>query len=304
MKKIKKLLLGIIVFLPLTIFAQQDPQYTQYYYNMNVVNPAYAGSSGDFSVGILGRTQWVGMEGAPRTATVVVQSPVGDRVGLGFSGVYDQIGPVKETNLYGDFSYTLFLSDEVKLALGLKAGVTFQDIGLLSLTTLDENDPLFDENVSKAYPNLGVGTFIHTESWYVGFSIPNLLENKHFEKSDGIISNASEQSNYFLTGGYVFDITEDLKFKPSTLVRGSAGSPLTWNLAANVLLQDKVEFGMAYRWNDAITALAGFNLSPGFKVAYAYDYTLNNLGRYNSGSHEIVLLFNFSRTNIYSPRFF
>ena len=175
MKKIK-ILIGffVLIFSASTVFAQQDPQYTQYMYNMNIINPAYAGSKGFTSIGILGRTQWVGVDGAPQTATLSINGPVGKNVGLGFSVIHDEIGPVKEDNAYVDFSYTLNLSEEDKLAFGIKAGATF--LNIREFTTVDP-DPL-NAPISQVAPNFGVGVMYYNERFYAGLSVPNFIESR------------------------------------------------------------------------------------------------------------------------------
>tara|TARA_R110001583_G_scaffold195368_2_gene372328 strand:+ start:3777 stop:4679 length:903 start_codon:yes stop_codon:yes gene_type:complete len=300
MKKIK-LLLGVIAFMSLTTaFGQQDPQYTQYMYNMNVLNPAYAGSRGVTSIGILGRTQWVGVEGAPRTVTLSGHAPVGKSVGLGMSVIHDEIGPVKEDNVYADFSYTIFTSSEGRLAFGLKAGVSFLDVR--ELITVDP-DPL-NIPINRTSPNFGAGVYYYTNKWYLGLSAPNFLETEHLEKSGGVVSTASEKMHYFLTSGYVFEIADNLKLKPSTMVKATAGAPISVDLSLNLLVDDKVELGLSHRFDDSISAMIGFQVNDDFRVGYAYDYTTTRFGNFNSGSHEIMLLFDFNRKNIKSPRFF
>ncbi len=303
----KKILIVLLLsfFSLVELSAQQDPQYTQYMYNMNVLNPAYAGSRGNLTINALGRTQWVGIDGAPNTATFSIHSPLNnDKLGLGFSVIYDEIGPVKETNVYGDFSYSIRTSVEGKLAFGIKAGATFQDLGLVSLLALDQNDVLLEDNVNNVFPNVGAGLLYYTEKFYAGLSVPNLLESDHFEKENGVITRASEKMHYFGTLGYVFDLSESVKLKPSTMVKAAIGAPVSIDLSANVLFNEKVEFGLSHRLDDSISGMIGFNVNPDFRVGYAYDYTLSNLGDYNSGSHELMLLYDFSRKKIKSPRFF
>lgn len=283
-----------------TAFGQQDPQYTQYMYNMNVLNPAYAGSRGVTSIGILGRTQWVGVEGAPRTVTLSGHAPVGKSVGLGMSVIHDEIGPVKEDNVYADFSYTIFTSSEGRLAFGLKAGVSFLDVR--ELITVDP-DPL-NIPINRTSPNFGAGVYYYTNKWYLGLSAPNFLETEHLEKSGGVVSTASEKMHYFLTSGYVFEIADNLKLKPSTMVKATAGAPISVDLSLNLLVDDKVELGLSHRFDDSISAMIGFQVNDDFRVGYAYDYTTTRFGNFNSGSHEIMLLFDFNRKNIKSPRFF
>ena len=289
------------------LHSQQDPQYTHYMYNMNVINPAYAGSRGTLSISALYRTQWVGLDGSPETATLAIHAPVGKNLALGFSVIADEIGPVKEQNIYADISYTLTTSEEGRLAFGLKGGITLQDIGLVSLLLpQDPNDPLFADNVNEVYPNFGAGIYYYTDKFYAGLSAPNLLETVHFEKDGGTLSKASEKMHYFFTTGYVFDLSESLKFKPSAMAKAVSGSPLSIDVSANFLINDRLELGANYRFGDAVSGLVNFGVTPDLRLGYAYDYTTTNLGNFNSGTHEIFLLWDidFSKKNLKSPRFF
>ncbi|MCF6182501.1 type IX secretion system membrane protein PorP/SprF [Lutibacter sp.] len=300
MKKIK-IILGILTLLSITtVFGQQDAQYTQYMYNMNVINPAYAGSKGITSLGLLGRTQWVGLDGAPKTFTLSLHSPVGKAVGLGLSIINDEIGPVKENNIYVDFSYTIITSDEGRLAFGLKGGISFLDVRNL---ITNDSDPL-NIPIHKTSPNFGAGLYYYTNKFYLGFSAPNFLETRHLEKGGGVVSSATEKMHYFLTSGYVFDLSENLKLKPSTMIKATSGAPISVDISGNLLFNEKFEIGLSYRFDDSISAMVGFNINEDFRIGYAYDYTTSNFGDYNSGSHEIMLLFDFNRRNLKSPRFF
>lgn len=300
MKKIK-LLLGVLALMSITnVFGQQDPQYTQYMYNMNVLNPAYAGSRGVTSIGLLGRTQWVGVDGAPKTVTLSMHSPVGKAVGLGLSVIHDEIGPVKEDNIYADFSYTVNTSDEGRLAFGIKAGATFMDVR--ELITVDP-DPL-NIPIHQTSPNFGAGALYYNDHFYAGFSIPNFLETRHLEKEGGTVSTASEKMHYFFTTGYVFDIADNLKLKPSTFIKATAGAPISIDLSLNLLVDERVELGLSHRFEDSISGLIGFQVNDDFRIGYAYDHTITKFGVYNSGSHEIMLLFDLNVKKIKSPRFF
>ena len=307
MKKLSLVTLLLLSILSYDIYGQQDPQYTQYMYNMNIVNPAYAGSRGTLSIGLLGRTQWVGIDGAPKTATLAIHAPVGKNLAMGFSAIVDEIGPVKEQNIYADISYTITTSEEGRLAFGLKGGVTLQDIGLVSiLLPQDPNDDLFRDNINDVYPNFGAGVFYYTDKFYAGLSAPNLLETIHFDKESGVIAKASEKMHYFVTTGYVFELSETLKFKPSVMAKAVSGSPLSMDLSANFLMNDRLELGASYRFGDSVSGLVNFGVTPDLRIGYAYDYTTTNLGNYNSGTHEMFLLWDidFSKKNLKSPRFF
>ncbi|GAB7257747.1 type IX secretion system membrane protein PorP/SprF [uncultured Polaribacter sp.] len=301
MKKIKLLFSIILLITVSTVFGQQDPQYTQYMYNMNILNPAYAGSKGVGSIGILGRSQWVGVEGAPKTFTVSADTPLGNNLGLGLSIIHDEIGPVKEDNIYFDISFTIRTSEEGRLAFGIKGGATFLNVRELRLG--EPADPL-NTPVNQASPNFGAGLYYYSDKFYVGLSVPNFLETIHLEKGNGIVSTASEKMHYFLTSGYVFDIADNLKLKPSAMLKGVAGAPLSVDISANLLVDNKFEIGLSHRFDDSISGILGFNVNQDFRIGYAYDHTITRFGNFNSGSHEIMLLFNFNRRNIKSPRFF
>ena len=286
--------------------AQQDPQYTQYMYNMSVINPAYAGSNEATSLGLLGRSQWVGIDGAPNTFTAFIHSPVGKNVGLGFSLVHDKVGPVTETFAFVDFSYTIKVTENSNLAFGLKAGAAFQQIGLLQLNQVDSGDVSFNQNVNNTHPNFGTGAFYYTDRFYLGVAVPNLLETLHFEKSNGVITKASDDRHFFINSGYVFDLNENFKLKPSFLAKYAKQSPLSLDLSANILWQDKLEFGLSHRLDDSWSALVNLRVNNNLRIGYAYDHTTSNLGTFNSGSHELLLLFDFVfvNNNLKSPRFF
>lgn len=307
MKKLSLFTFLLLSILSIDLYSQQDPHYTQYTYNMNIVNPAYAGSRGTLSISALYRTQWVGLDGSPETATFAIHAPVGKNLGMGFSVISDEIGPVREQNIYADFSYTVTTSEEGRLAFGLKGGVTLLDIGLASLILpQDPDDPLFRDNVNKTFPNFGAGIYYYTEKFYAGLSAPNLLETVYFEKDGGTLAKASEKMHYFVTTGYVFDLSENLKFKPSVMAKAVSGSPLSIDVSANFLMNERLELGANYRFGDSVSGMVNFGVTPDLRMGYAYDYTTTNLGDFNSGTHEIFLLWDidFSKKNLKSPRFF
>jgi len=292
--------------------AQQDPQFTHYMYNMNVINPAYAtDNEGIINVGGLYRTQWVGAVGAPKTGTLFVHSPIAKRVEMGLSFVNDAIGDiVHENNIYADFAYVLPVSSKNKLSFGLKGGVTLFDANLIGLQLNEQPDNAFANNVNKVFPNVGVGTFFFNDKYYIGFSAPNLLTTKHLESKDGIQTTGVEAIHYFFTGGYVFDISSNLRFKPAFMAKGVSGAPLSMDLTTNFLINNKLELGAGYRFDDSVSGLINFYVTPNLRIGYSYDYTLSNLGRYNSGTHEIFLLFDIDMSGLSSkgyeksPRFF
>lgn len=296
-----------------TVNAQQDPQYTQYMYNTQIVNPAYAGSKEALSFGLLLRSQWVGLEGAPQTGTFTVDSPIGslDNMGLGLSVVHDQLGPATETNFTIDYSYTINTSDDNKLAFGLKAGAHILDVDFTKLNIFDQGDPRFQNNIdNKFQPQIGAGLFYYTDHFYAGLSVPNFLTTKHFDEGSLINSTIEttpeENLHYFLIAGYVFDVSESLKLKPATLVKAVGGAPLQADVSLNALINDKFTIGAAYRWSAAVSGMLGFQASDGLFIGLGYDYSTSELEDFSDGSYEIILRYDiFKRPErVLTPRFF
>ncbi|MDO1502042.1 type IX secretion system membrane protein PorP/SprF [Winogradskyella maritima] len=298
----------LIVFLfgVMTLQGQQDPQYTQYMYNMAVLNPAYAGSDEGISLGLLYRNQWTGFDGAPETATLFGHSKLGGHLGLGLSLIADELGPVKETNLYADIAYQLKLDDTHHLGLGFKVGATFHDIGLNNLTVFDPNDPFFSENVNSTTPNLGAGAFLYSDSYYLGVSIPNLLESVHLNANGSQLG--TERQHLFITGGYVFELTKTLKLKPSFLVKSAFNASTSFDINLNALFYEKLELGASYRYDDSVSALVNFAITIDLKIGYAYDAITSRLRPFAPSSHEIFVTYRFltkpKDRRIKSPRFF
>lgn len=305
----KKLYLSLLVAALglLDVHAQQDPHYTQYMYNMSVVNPAYAGSKDAVSTGLLYRQQWQGMEGAPKTGTFFAHAPVGNNLGLGLSFISDKLGPVEENNAYADVSYTLNLGGDHKLAFGMKAGATFHKVGLNSQVSpylLDADDPAFAQDISNTYFNLGAGMFYYTEKYYVGFSVPNMLKAKHLNYDGRHFGD--EVSHYFATAGYVFDINADFKLKPHVMLKSAFDAPTSFDASLNALFMERFEIGATYRLDDSFGGMVNFNITPSLKVGYAYDHVTSDIRKVAKASHEFILLYDF---NLYkkassSPRFF
>jgi type IX secretion system PorP/SprF family membrane protein len=310
----KKIILFItLLFYITTVSAQQDPEYTHYMYNMSVINPAYAtGAPAMMNFGGLYRTQWVGAVGAPKTFTFFGHTALSDKVEVGLSLVSDDIGDgaKKENNFYADFAYVLNLGGKNKLSLGLKGGFSALQTNFNGFVLQSGNtatDAAFAENINVTKPNIGVGAYYFRDNFYVGLSTPNILRSKQIEEKSGVNAYGSEEVHTFLTAGYVFQINDMWKIKPASMAKFVKGAPVSVDITANVLYNEKFELGAAYRINDAISGLVNINVTPTLRVGYAYDYTLSNLGQFNSGTHEIMLLFDLDllgKGYDKSPRFF
>jgi type IX secretion system PorP/SprF family membrane protein len=315
---IKKHILIPILFIGFVfqgLVAQQDAQYTQYMFNTLSVNPAYAGSRGQLSFAGLYRSQWVGLDGAPETFTLNLHSPIrNSRLGYGVSIVNDNIGDgvVQQTYLDAVVSYTIEFAREAKLSFGLKMGGNMISLDFNGLRNFDQEVVQQDNIDNQFNPNFGLGLYYHTDRFYAGVSAPNILETEYFDNSGGDANSvnflSAQQINLYLITGYVFDIGADLKFKPAILTKAVGGAPLQVDLSANFLFADRFSFGAAYRWDAAVSALAGFQITDQIMLGLAYDRETTELGgtQFNDGSFEIFLrlelLKSFQRT--VSPRFF
>lgn len=300
-----KLLLFLLIGTAFSALAQQDAQFTQYMYNTINVNPAYAGSRGAVSVFGLYRTQWIGMDGAPQTGAFSIHTPISDsNVGLGLSFVNDKIGPVEENKISADFSYTVPTSESWKLSFGLKASANLFNLDVTKLNPQNANDPSLTNLSNEFSPNIGAGIYWHSDKSYIGLSVPNFIETTQYNDND--ITIYQERLNYYLMGGYVFQIAPMVEFKPAFLVKMVSGAPLQTDISANFLINEKLTVGAAYRINAAASAMAGFQITDGLFIGYGYDFETTELKNYNSGSHEFFLRFelfnNYSK--IISPRFF
>ncbi|KFF03168.1 PorP/SprF family type IX secretion system membrane protein [Flavobacterium reichenbachii] len=301
----KKIVL-VLLFCSAVSFAQQDAQFTQYMHNTININPAYAGSRGVMSVFGLYRTQWVGLDGAPETGTLSLNTPVNNNVGLGFSVINDKIGPTNETNFAVDFSYSIPTSATTKLSFGIKGSANIFNLDPNKLNPEDQGDPQFSDFKNKFSPNVGAGVYYHSDRGYIGLSVPNFIETNRYDDNETAIFK--EQINYYLIAGYVFNLDryEMIKFKPAVLAKMIEGSPLQVDASANFMYNDKFVLGVSYRWSAALSAMAGFQVTKSMYIGYAYDRETTKLNNYNSGSHEIFLRFEFlnNYSRITSPRFF
>ena len=321
-RNMKKSYLAIALLILLGTFsgnAQQDPQYTQYMYNTQVVNPAYAGSRDVLSIGLLYRTQWVNLDGSPKTATLTGDSPIGNNMGLGLTFVRDEIGPSTRSNITVDYSYSINVSDNSKLAFGVKGGMDILDVNFSDLNLpggVVPDDPNFQNPIdNKLDPQIGAGIYFNTDRFYAGLSVPNFLNTKHFEQSDIVspdpdnpvdVTTAADRMHYFFIAGYVFDLSDNVKFKPATMFKMVAGSPLQADVSANFLFYEKFTAGVSYRWSAAVSAMVGFQVADPIFIGFGYDFDTTDISSYSGGSYEFMLRFDvFNKPErVLTPRFF
>ncbi|MCH4553333.1 MULTISPECIES: PorP/SprF family type IX secretion system membrane protein [Aestuariibaculum] len=308
MKLFKHYVIAIALLSCTVGLAQQLPQFTQYMYNTISVNPAYAGSREALSIVGLHRSQWVGFKGGPITQTLSIHSPLrNDRIGLGLSFIEDDLGPENFTYLYGDFSYAIPTGKTGKLAFGIKGGFT-----QYSLDDEFLNDPTVIEDTyfrgfsNRWSPNIGLGVYWSTDKWYLGLSTPRVL-NTDRNTEEGY--EALDRLSYYFTGGYVFNLGDKVKFKPAYLIKATNGAPLSYDLTANFLFNEKFWLGGSYRINEQTAAIGGivdFQISRQLRIGYAYEKAISDIADYTTGTHEILLIyeFKFLSTKLKSPRYF
>lgn len=294
MKIIVKTIVILVVFISSNqSFGQQEPLYTQYLNNFSLINPAYSGSNGHFTTTANVRSQWAGEPGSPQTQTFSVQGAVGKNVGLGLSVVHDKVFIWNNTEIFVDFSYALTVSESSTLSFGLKAGGSFLNVNLQDLGISD--DPSLNGNINKFNPNLGAGVLFYNDKFYGSVSTVNILETTHYDKNS-TVSKASDEMVFYGSAGYVFHLGNEFKFRPSFLLRAVSGSPLSTDLSASFLWNSRLELALSHRFDSSISGLIQVRVNDNVKLGYSYDKLTSDLGNYNSGSHEISLVFDMGLT--------
>lgn len=313
MNTLYKISIGFVLAIAsLNIYAQQAPMYTHYMNNTLIVNPAYAGSRDALTVTAINRMQWVDFEGAPVTQSITMHSPLSnEHMGVGLSVLNDKIGPTNTTSLVFDYAFRFNLTENSKMSFGLSLGANLFQANLSALQLDVQNDPVFLNNINNhVTPNIGFGAYYSRERFYAGFSIPNLLETSYSEINQGNEPSliGKEQRHYFFITGALFHLTGNLDFKPTSYIKVTVGAPVEADLTASFLIQKRFLLGAMFRTGDAIGGLVGFDITDQLHLGYSYDWSYGlQTSRYNKGSHELVLRYDFlflNKKQIHSPRYF
>ncbi|PKV52118.1 type IX secretion system PorP/SprF family membrane protein [Aquimarina sp. MAR_2010_214] len=306
--------IGVLLILCISAigYTQQLPQFTQYMFNTISINPAYAGSRETLSIVGLHRSQWTGIQGGPETQTLSAHSPLrNEKIGVGLSVIRDTPGFENYLYIYGDFSYSINITDNSKLAFGFKAGATNYNLDQEFLNDPEvTEDPFFGNYANRWNPNIGAGLYLHSDKWYLGLSSPRILntDNNRTAETSTVEYVALERVSYYLTGGYVFDLTTNTKLKPSALFKATNGAPVSVDLNANFLFYEKFWLGGSYRYNEytaSIGALADFQVTKQIRIGYAYEHFISDIRPYIGGTHEFLLMYElFNEKRVRSPRYF
>ena len=307
MKKIVALL-AIIVMASLDGKAQQDPMYTQYMFNQLVLNPGYTGSKDALDVMLLYRTQWVGFEGAPKTTVLSAHTPIfGNKSNVGASLVHDAIGISENYHFTGYYSYRLDFS-KFRVSMGLNAELKQQEMNWQRVDPFNLRDPNIPAGADNiTLPNFGVGLYIDSDKMYAGIAIPRLLENDldYNSGQSNVNSSARQFRHFYAMGGFIMDVSRDVKFKPAALVKYTENAPLEVDVNASFLFAEKFWLGATWRTGDSFDIIAQFMLKN-MRIGYSFDYTTTQLNNYNQGSHEILIGITLDPKSkgIHHPRYF
>ncbi len=304
--KIRKAALALLIISgPLFSIGQQDPMYTQYIFNLQTINPAYVGSWQTMGFLALSRQQWVGFSGHPTTQTFSFQTPLSTQnVGIGFDVVSDKAGPIRRIMVNLDYSYRIMLNTNTSLRFGLKGGFSNYNNDINSLEPYPDGTP--DQVISglvedEFMPNFGFGVFLSSPRYYLSLSLPRLLQ-----ESKGNFSTMSDIRQLYFAGGIVFNISDNIKFKPTFMTKAVVGSPFQYDISANFLLAEKFWIGGMYRSGDAFGAIAQWIINSRFRIGYAADFTFTDMKNYQHGVHEVMLSYEiaFTKRRYVSPRYF
>jgi type IX secretion system PorP/SprF family membrane protein len=296
----------IVVWLsmPTKTNAQQDAMYSQYMFNYLLVNPGYAGSRDVLSLTGMYRRQWVNIPGAPSTMSFSGDMPLAnERMGLGLTMFNDKVGIESNSGVYASYAYRIRLTQKGTLSFGANLGFTQYSANLADVAQPNPNDPAFGSNIREFNPNFGFGMFYSTDKFYISLSLPHILNSKLVNLEE---LRSRMKKHYFLGMGYVVGLSPNVKLKPSFLLKVVEGAPIQTDFNLNVWFVDKLGIGASYRTGDAIVALLEFQATTGLRIGYAYDITTSELAKYTSGTHEIMVRYEFAtlKNKIITPRHF
>lgn len=289
--KITNIYIALILMLCVNMLsAQQDPNYTFYRYNMNLINPAFAGASGETSLGINIRSQWASVEGAPETQSFIFGTPMGNNLGLGVSIINDKTFIETQTSLALDFSYKLKLNEVYDLYFGLKAGFNSYDANTAGLTTYGiQSDPSLMNLEGQFSPNIGAGVYLKHEDYFISLSVPKVLSPDRLEEENGIARLSNDRIHMYLSGGYNVALGNGIMLKPTALIRYVNASPLSLDLTAMLEFNDRFDLGAAYRLNESVSGIFIFKTKSWLEIGYAYEVALESSVRnIDNGTHEIM----------------
>lgn len=293
------------ILISATTFGQQQAQYSQYMYNTLMVNPAYAGTRGRLETYFIHRSQWVGLKGAPRTENFGISGDVGKGIGVGLNVINDQLGPSNLTTITAAASAKIPLTDQLKLSIGIDVGLDLLSVHWSEGQMQNSSDELMYGDIkNRARPIVGAGVYLYSDHWYFGIAAPTFIHKGKYGKEEG--ANINSRLHLYALAGYVFNVGTNTKLKPSMLMKGVKGAPVSFDVSLNAQFKDKYTVGLGYRIHDAVYLMLGYTFIKSFYIGYSYDLNVSKLRGFNSGSHDIILKYTLwnKENGAVSPRFF
>lgn len=305
----KKILIILFMAIGAGAYAQQLPHYSQYYFNEYAINPAVAGSKPYYDVRSNHRYQWVGITDAPRTYTLSLHGPLKNpNMGLGAFLYTDHVGPSRRTGIQASYAYHLNINDDMRLAFGLSMGILQFEVDGSKITLRDPGDAVITNQLQRATNfDAKFGTYLYTSKWFVGITLPQILQNKIYFFDNQTNTESKLEDHYYLAGGYKFDIGDDWQIEPSLLVKYVDPAPIQFDIMGRVIYRDMVWLGASLNFHptnplnsklDAATAMIGYTFRDNIMLGYSYDFTLSNLKNYSNGTHEVMIGIRFVTKNI------
>lgn len=309
MKKYCYILSLFLLSFCVPVMAQQDALFSHYMFNGMYINPAYTGSKDFVSTTLIARKQWAGIDGAPFTQIGSIHAPLAEkRIGLGAVIANEKIGITHQTDFYGSYAYHIPF-DNGKLSLGLSAGFTYFKSKLSELVYWDQDDPVYETNsISNILPNVGAGIYYYSRKFYAGLSAPQLIsydpeQPLHIETKNVV---HKQSRHYYFHSGMIITTAGELKFRPSLMVKYVMNAPIQYDVNLNMLISDIIWIGASYRSGDALIALLEYQVDKKLRIGYSYDMTISGLRKHTSGSHEIIIGYDFGINvlKMKTPRYF
>ncbi|MFY0628225.1 MAG: type IX secretion system membrane protein PorP/SprF [Reichenbachiella sp.] len=285
--KIKYIALAIIlIFSCSLVYGQGRPVFSTYVYNGLALNPAYAGSLNTFSGIVTNRNQWVNVDGAPEFQLLTAHTSLyNNQIGVGLTVSRDAVGVHEQYSVYPSFVYKIKMSKWI-LAMGLQGGFDYRSSDFTELDLVDPDDPLLGSQITQFNPNFGTGIYLHNRDYFLGFSIPYILTP---DASDEINSTGKDGRHFYINGGFVKDLSGNLKINPSVLVRKQEGAPWAFDANVNLIISEIVYAGVSYRYQDSYAVMTQLVLNENFRIGYAYDIPISGLNEFTKGSHELFI---------------
>jgi len=303
-----KILFGLIIsaFSVTTLHAQREAMYSQYMFNMLNVNPAYAGNRASSNVTLLYRHQWAGVKGAPRTASLSWDQRASEsNIGYGIQILNDRLGLENSSTIRGFYSYRLPMKNAA-LSMGINAGVFNYQVDYTSINTAQSSDPLLNRKINQLSPCVGLGVLYESDKFYVGISIPDILDTYYSEDKEFI--RMASSIHYFLNTGVIIKASDALQLKPSVMIKAISGAPVQLDASMNAWINNTFGFGASYRLGDALIGMFEVQLNSNLRMGYGYDYSISKFNKYNNGTHELMLRYEFNKSKdnakVLSPRYF